>query len=151
MKISDIIFPSFNSSDGISVDIFLSGCAKEPKCKGCHNPYLWDFNNGEECNFEELYLWLKNKKEYYDNIVIMGGEPLDHDDIIDLLKKFYTLKPIWLYTSYELKEISKEIKKYCNYIKTGKYIEELKTENNIQFGVKLASSNQKIHKMEEYY
>ena len=39
------------------------------------------------------------------------------------------------------------IKKYCNYIKCGQYIEELSTNENIQYGVKLASSNQNIYQI----
>ena len=145
MKINNIIFPSYNSSDGLSVDIFIAGCNREPKCKNCYNPTLWDFNNGDECNFKELSMWLFMKAEYYDNICILGGEPLDQKDLLELLKVIYKIKPIWLYTSYELNEIPKEIKQYCDYIKTGRYIEELKTEDNIQEGIKLVSSNQRIN------
>ena len=38
------------------------------------------------------------------------------------------------------------IKELCDYIKTGEYDESLKCENNIQYGIKLATSNQKINK-----
>lgn len=149
MKINNIIFPSYNSSNGISIDIFLSGCNRNPKCKGCHNPGLWDFNNGKEINYEELIRWLKIKNELYDNIVIMGGEPLDQKDLVVLLKKIHKIKSIWLYTSYEFNEISPQIKEYCSYIKTGRYDETQLIENNIQFGIKLASLNQKIYKLTE--
>ena len=37
-------------------------------------------------------------------------------------------------------------KELCDYIKTGSYIEELKCDDNIQYGIKLATSNQKINK-----
>lgn len=146
MKISNIIFPSYNSTDGLSVDIFLTGCNRNPKCKGCQNPLLWDFDNGENLNIEALSKWLFIKYEYYDNICILGGEPLDNKDLINLLYKIYGIKPIWLYTSYELEEISEDIKQYCDYIKTGKYIEELKTEDNFSYGIRLITSNQKINK-----
>ena len=149
MKISGIIFPSFNSTDGISVDIFLSGCKREPKCKNCHNSHLWNFNEGVEINYNNLINWLSKKEEYYDNITIMGGEPLHNKDLNILLEEIKTIKPIWLYTSYELNEIPNDIKKLCTYIKTGKYIEELRSDNNIQYGIKLASDNQKIIKTEE--
>lgn len=151
MKINNIIFPSYNSTDGISVDIFLSGCAREPKCSGCYNSPLWDFNNGDEINYQELLTWLALKHLYYDNICILGGEPLDNKELIQLLQIVYKIKPIWLYTSYELNEISNNIKQYCDYIKTGRYDKELKTESNIQYGIKLATSNQKIFKKGVHY
>ena len=31
-----------------SFEIYVSGCAGNPHCKGCHNPETWDFNVGEE-------------------------------------------------------------------------------------------------------
>ena len=44
----------YNSSDGVSLEIYLSGCSREQKCPDCHNPKLWDFNYGEEVNYEDL-------------------------------------------------------------------------------------------------
>jgi anaerobic ribonucleoside-triphosphate reductase activating protein len=146
LRINNIIFPSYNSSDGLSVDLFLAGCARKPKCKNCQNPDLWDFDNGEEYSFKSLSEWLVMKSDYYDNIVILGGEPVDHDDLSDLLIRIYHIKPIWLYSSYELNEIPNEIKQYCDYIKTGRYVEELKTGTNFHYGINLISGNQQIYK-----
>ena len=50
-------------------------------------------------------------------------------------------------SSYEINEIPEEIKKSCNYIKTGRYIKEQECSDNIQFGIKLASKNQTIFKI----
>ena len=55
-----------------------------------------------------------------------------------------------LYTGMDYDVLIKkfpELLNYHIYIKTGKYIKELSTDDNIQFGVKLASSNQKIYKI----
>lgn len=146
MKINNTVYPSYNSTDGISVDIFLSGCRRNPHCKGCHNPTLWDFDNGSEIDYEGLMWWLVEKKDLYDNIAILGGEPLHQEELEYLLSMVSTLKPVWLYTSYEIDEVPDSIKQYCTYIKTGQYIEELKA-SNIQEGILLASSNQKIVKV----
>lgn len=154
MKINNIIYPSFNSTNGISVDIFVAGCSRKPHCKNCHNPTLWDFNNGvlvDKNYTETLLTWLNQNTNLFDNIAIMGGEPLDQNlnDLLYFVCMLYihTNKNIWLYTSYELEEIPFEIKQYCHYIKTGRYIPELSTDNNIQHGIKLATSNQQIHKL----
>lgn len=90
--------------------------------------------------------WLVEKKDLYDNIAILGGEPLHQEELEYLLSMVSTLKPVWLYTSYEIDEVPDSIKQYCTYIKTGQYIEELKA-SNIQEGILLASSNQKIVKV----
>ena len=34
-----------------SLEIYLAGCSGQPKCKGCHNPMLWDFNMGEKWDY----------------------------------------------------------------------------------------------------
>jgi anaerobic ribonucleoside-triphosphate reductase activating protein len=137
-----------------SLDIYVAGCNGNPHCKDCHNPESWDFDQGAEYN-NKYISYIKRRIEEFDllidNIMIMGGEPLDqdYDELIKLLsdlKKFN--KNIWLFTRYEIEEIPDEIIGYCNYIKTGKYIPELEVNDNIQNGIKLATSNQKIYKIE---
>lgn len=138
----------YNSSDGVSLEIYLSGCNREQKCPDCHNPKLWDFNYGEEINYENLKKLIDDNVKNFDNFVILGGEPLDQNvfELVRLLRflKFEYTHPIWLYTSYEYEEMGKYICRHVDYIKTGMYIKELHTENNIILGVKLASSNQTI-------
>jgi len=132
-------------------EIYVAGCAAQPHCKGCHNPETWDFDQGY-C-FTEKYFNQKIKpkiiqfSDLIDNIWILGGEPLDQD--LDELKKFLTLlkqfdKKIWLWTRKGINQIPLDIKSLCDYIKCGRYVEKHKSENNVQYGVKLASKNQKI-------
>lgn len=59
---------------------------------------------------------------------------------------------IILYTGMDYNNLIKkfpELLNYNIYIKTGRYIEKLSTNDNIQYGVKLASSNQKIYKIQK--
>jgi organic radical activating enzyme len=82
--------------------------------------------------------------------MLFGGEPLDqnHDEFLDFLNKLKTLnKAIWLFTRYSIDEVPKNVKILCDYIKTGKYLPELKTNDNIMYGITLATSNQTIHKL----
>lgn len=138
--------------DTKSLEIYLAGCYGNPHCKGCHNPSSWDFNNGEpyDCLYEDK---IKNKVEDFksliNNIMIFGGEPLDqdHKELKRMLKTLHNYNiPIWIFTRYEFKNIPDFVKKYCDYIKCGRYIPELSCENNIQYGIKLATSNQKLYK-----
>lgn len=135
-----------------SFEIYISGCAGNPHCKGCHNPNSWNFNLGYKFN-NEYYVKIKDKILEFDslvnNIMIFGGEPLDnnHDDLINLLDKLSEFdKSIWLFTRYSLEEIPNKIKIRCEYIKCGRFDIDLLTEDNIQYGIKLASSNQHIFK-----
>lgn len=133
-----------------ALEIYLSGCYGD--CYNCHNPELKDFNKGN--HFRNEIANIKNKIYNYSNLIhniwILGGEPLDQDlgqleCLLSILKESEV--KVWLWSRYELNEIPEEIRKYCDYIKCGQYIEQLKTDINIQYGVKLASSNQNIYKI----
>lgn len=138
-----------------AIEIYLSGCLGN--CPGCHNLELKDFNIGQDFNSETMYQ-IKSKILQFDNLIekifVMGGEPLDQD--LFYLKWFLnyiktTNKEIWLFTRYELNEISPEVKNLCDYIKTGWYNEKLKIDNYISYGIKLATNNQKVNKRGEDY
>ena len=82
-------------------------------------------------------------------VEIFGGEPNDQnleelEDLLTILKS--TNKELWVWTRYNLKDCPEFEKELCDYIKTGEYNEILKCEDNIQYGIKLATSNQKINK-----
>lgn len=145
VNIGGWVYPSFNSTEGIAVDIFLSGCAREPKCEGCYNPYMWDFNYGEEWQIFDIKLALLHTYKDADSIAIMGGEPLNQKDIEYLLaeiKLLFPSKPLWVYTSYELHEIPEELLIHMDFIKTGRF-----DKNQLSKG-RLASRNQMIWKKE---
>lgn len=134
-----------------SLDIYTSGC-KPPHCDGCHNPDGWDFNNGHVWNDN---LKEKISKKIYDfdtlieRLMIFGGEPLDNsiEDVVDFLGFLVLLnKPIWLFTRYNINDVPNEVKLFCSYIKSGKYDKTKKVEDYIQYGITLATSNQKIYK-----
>jgi len=136
-----------------SLEIYLAGCNGQPKCKGCHNKQLWDFNIGENFNYQYFNNNILKKyntfKEIIKNIMIFGGEPLDqpYQDLSDLLYELNLLDcKLWLFTRYEINDVDSMVKKYCDYIKCGKYDEDLLSDDNIQYGIKLATSNQRIYK-----
>lgn len=134
-----------------SMDIFFSGCDAEPRCQDCHNPEAWDFNVGKDWK-QWLFQINDNVIKFgtmFDKFFLLGGEPLAQDqaqfsNFIACIKEYK--KEIWLFTHYELKEIDKSVKKQFDYIKTGRYLPELSTNDNICYGVRLATSNQKIWK-----
>lgn len=135
-----------------ALEIYVSGCSGNPHCKNCHNPESWSFNQGDlydddYCDKLTDKIWEFNSM--IDNIMIFGGEPLDQDleELNQLLIDVYCDdKPIWIFTRYNFEEVPSFIKDLCDYIKCGRYLPELKVDSNIQYGINLATSNQKIYK-----
>lgn len=147
MNISYIDYSPFTKS----LDIFFSGC-NPPFCSECYNSELTDFNCGTDWRN-----WVGKIEKYcheysglIDNIFLLGGSPT-HQDLNEMYEFIGTIfmlnnKKIWLFAREELNEIPELFKGLCDYIKTGAYIPELTCDNNIQYGIKLATSNQKIYK-----
>lgn len=139
-----------------SFEIYVAGCNGQPHCKGCHNPESWDYTKGEIYDNDYFNKAIRSKvflfQHLIQNIMIFGGEPLDRDiyekdGLFSLLQQCQTLhKPIWLFTRYDIDEVPDDIKAICDYIKCGKYIPELRSDHHVQYGIKLATSNQKIFK-----
>lgn len=136
-----------------SLDIYIAGCNGNPHCTNCHNPESWDFNQGINYTGEYFNKYIKQKcndfSSLIENIMVFGGEPNDQDkdELLHLLFDLKSLnKKIWIFTRYDLKQLPKFELELCDYIKCGKYIPELTIENNTQYGIKLATSNQKIYK-----
>jgi len=134
-----------------SFEIYLSGC--DGLCgTSCHNYELRDFNIGIPYQ-QKIFDIIEKIKDFdllIDNIWILGGEPLlqNHDELTNLLCDLKTTnKKIWLWTRFNLDEVPLNIKDKCDYIKTGMYIPKLKTEENIQYGIKIATLNQTINKI----
>lgn len=147
-----------------SLDIFTIGCGDgdilNPACKDCCNPEIRDWNLK---GFDILQVISKvtqlNSKfgNVIDKILIVGGDPADAyfrykeemTDFLMQLKQVVGDKPLFLFTRHELKSIPKDLLELVDYIKTGAYIPELKCDDNITYGIKLATSNQKIYKVSD--
>lgn len=148
-----------------SLDIFNIGCGngsinpKETACKGCCNPEIRDWNlKGYDMDYvlEKVKSLNGTFDKMIDKILLVGGSPVDayfryKDEMTDFLKRLkqITDKPIYLFTRHELDTIPRELLELVDYVKTGAYIPSLKCDDNIQMGIKLATSNQKIFKVSE--
>ena len=133
-----------------SLDIYVSGCMG-PHCENCHNPESWDFDKGISWDDAKLAIEVKitSFESMVKNLMVFGGEPLDQDsqeftDFLEFLTKFSL--PIWVFTRYDISEIPDNVKGVVDYIKTGRYIPDLTCEGYVQYGIELATSNQKIYK-----
>ncbi|WP_169332891.1 4Fe-4S cluster-binding domain-containing protein [Desulfovibrio oxyclinae] len=134
-----------------ALELYVAGC-KGPHCPGCHNPETWSFDQGvpfDTVTKREIETKIKDFAHMIDNIWVLGGEPIDQDRkaLEELLSFLRGFRPVWLFTRYELSEVSENILCHCSYVKTGRYNEDKLVDDNVQHGVKLASSNQKIHRL----
>ncbi len=146
-KISKIVSTQFNLRNR-ALEVYFSGCTKN--CSECHNPELQNFNMGIE-----YYKWIKpitlkinEFNSIIDNVWILGGEPLDNNswDVWEVLLNIPKNKKVWLFTSYNIEQVPLMYRIWCDYIKCGEYKKELKVDNNIQYNIKLSTSNQFIYK-----
>ena len=129
---------------GIRTIIFLQGC--DLHCKGCQNKSTWDIKRGHEMEINNLIKELK-VKVFNKKITISGGEPLmQKEALIELVNKLKEQNfNIALYTGHTKEEVPNEIIKNLNYLKTGRFIEELKTSIKPFVG----SSNQIFEEIKE--
>ena len=154
LRILDITAPDINNGIGVRVTLWVSGCTH--KCKGCHNSWTWNYNQGK--NFVEEQDDILNKlsewltRDYVDGITFSGGDPLDQDndglrlllDIIKWVRRNYPTKTIWCYTGYvyeELKDLQKTVADNCDVLVDGPYKEELRDIAHCPFR---GSTNQRI-------
>ena len=125
---------------GVRSVVFFQGC--DIHCKGCQNPSSWNIEDGISYNVEELADLLK-QKVINKKLTLSGGEPLlQKSAVVELIDKLPNFD-IVLYTGHDLDEIPKEILQKINYIKTGAFVEELKTSTTPYVG----STNQTFMKV----
>lgn len=81
---------SFGTVDGpgIRLVVFMQGCPM--RCKYCHNPDTWTFNENKKVTVQEIITKYNSVKEFLKNggLTVTGGEPLAQIDfVIELFKK----------------------------------------------------------------
>ena len=121
------VSPSFGLvKKEVSIGIEITQCPH--KCKGCHSPELCE-DIGSELTKDALANILNHYTHencpLFSCVVFMGG---DHDPFA-LVKRIREVKSqypdikIGLYSGAE--KVSEEIESLLDYLKTGKYVEEL--------------------------
>lgn len=113
MRYASIRNLDISNGEGVGVSLFVQGCDRH--CFNCFNPNTWDFNGGKEWTEETKNKFIKLiDRPYINRISILGGEPLAEqnlDEVLSLIKEIrisFPKKSIWLYTGYELSEITKQ-------------------------------------------
>ena len=155
MRYLRITGPDMNNGEGCRITLWLPGCAH--KCKGCHNEWTHNYDQGADFT-EDTYVELLEKltPSYISGLTISGGDPLYQSnnvlaDLYEWITRIRTDMPdktIWLYTGFnfeDLRGIQMEIAQMCDVIVDGPYIEELR-DVSLPFR---GSSNQRIIRIQQ--
>jgi anaerobic ribonucleoside-triphosphate reductase activating protein len=100
----------FTAAPGVSLTLFVSGCAQG--CPGCHNPELWNPRAGQEFTAETMDEIIEGltANGITRTLCLMGGDPLFKDNISGICGILAT-KPadikVWLWTGYTYEHIIK--------------------------------------------
>lgn len=132
MHYADIKHCDVLNGEGFRTSLFVSGCAKNPKCKYCQNSIAWDFNFGKEFTEKEKNeIFEEQKKPYVEGISLLGGEPTDNLEdgvLLDFLKEYkekFPYKTIWCWTGYKIEELTsynhKKLLSYLDVLIDGEY------------------------------
>lgn len=146
MNYGKINYTDIANGPGVRVSLFVSGCRN--KCEGCFNRESWDFNYGKKFTISTLTdLLLALDKPYISGLTILGGDPLEPENlptvtsICRTIKTINDSKNIWIYTGYLYEDFQNlELFDYVDVVVDGKFIESEK-DISLQFR---GSKNQKI-------
>ena len=105
MRYSEIDLCECCNGLDVGMSLYIQGCSRH--CKGCFNQETWDFNGGKVFTETDIVYILKElNRPYIHRLTILGGEPLENINMLDLcvlIECVKTTKPeikIWLYTGY---------------------------------------------------
>ena len=159
-KIAGIYWDDTAAAPGISLSVYFSGCHFH--CPGCHNPEAQDFNYGREydLNIRQEIMEKLNKNGVMRTLSILGGEPLNNENIEDVLnligwcKLDYPDLKIYVWTGYTIEELEarddenvRAVLRNITCLIEGRYVQELRDTTLPLRG----SSNQRIIMMEDYW
>lgn len=138
---------------GTRVTLFVTGC--ELACKGCYNRSIRKLESGHlfDQEMEDKVIADLNSTEIpRRGISLLGGDPLHPENVsgilklVERIKKDAPTKDIWLWTGYQLEELTEaqtKITELVNVVVDGPFVQEKADPNLIWMG----SANQTIHKL----
>lgn len=75
--------------DTVACTIFTFGC--NLRCPYCHNPELVVDDGRKNIDVEEIFQFLKDRKNFLDGVCITGGEPTLQNDLPEFMSKIKEL------------------------------------------------------------
>lgn len=128
----------------ITLAFNISGCPY--RCSGCHSQFLWEYGGDD---LLENIIDITNKyKDYITCVCFMGGD----QNLYELYLALWYCKRMGyktcIYSGCDDIEKFEFVLPFLDWLKIGRYDETLKSDNHIEFGVKLATTNQHLYKIE---
>ena len=94
MKYANIKYYDVANGPGVRTSLFVSGCTH--RCEGCFNEIAWDFDYGREFTKETIDEIVDSLREdYIAGITLLGGEPMEKVNQVELIKLLRELKKIY--------------------------------------------------------
>ena len=140
---------------GVRVSLFVSGCRHH--CKGCFNEETWNFNYGQPYTEEtEAEIIKLLDSDFIQGFTLLGGEPFEPENQMELVREPYPKKDIWCYSGYLFDrdmipggcvhtDVTDEMLSYIDVLVDGEFKEELKDVTLVFRG----SQNQRIIDVKE--
>ena len=144
-------FLDYPDDESLALSIYFLGC--DNGCIDCSNPQFID-SNYEKGEHTELDIFidrvkLSSKKSNTNKLVFLGVDSLSIENISktqEILNNLYNEFDICIYTGHNIDHVLKYSITKFNYLKCGRYINELKQESiKTDIYLKFASSNQKLY------
>ncbi|KNC14065.1 ribonucleoside-triphosphate reductase [Pantoea sp. RIT-PI-b] len=135
---------------GTRCTLFVAGC--EHQCRGCYNQSTWRLDSGEPFTLEleeQLIADLNDRRIPRQGLSLSGGDPLHPHNVphirrlVKRVRQECPDKDIWLWTGYEMAELSDAQREVLNEIDVlidGRFIEAEKDARLLWRG----SRNQKV-------
>lgn len=155
MNYGEIKFYDIADGTGVRTSLFVSGCRN--CCEDCFNRETWSFSYGKPYTQETENAIIESlKPDYIAGLSILGGEPFEKENQLEVLKlvarakKECPDKSVWIYSGFTFEELlggsrasgqtAEEILKLANVLVDGRFD---KTKKNISLKFR-GSENQRI-------
>jgi len=108
-------FPDFSYSNKPALTIYFSEC--NMSCKWCNFKKMLQIKNLKEMSLNRLIKLLKNYKQFYDIVIISGGEPSLYEQEVEQIVKLSKQlnKEVYVYTN---------LLNWINIMKSDEYIDK---------------------------
>lgn len=155
MNYGEIKFYDIADGTGVRTSLFVSGCRN--CCEDCFNRETWSFSYGKPYTQETENAIIESlKPDYIAGLSILGGEPFEKENQLEVLKlvarakKECPDKSVWIYSGFTFEELlggsrasgqtAEEILKLADVLVDGRFD---KTKKNISLKFR-GSENQRI-------
>lgn len=110
MNYGEIKYFDIANGAGVRISLFVSGCRH--RCKECFNQEAWKFIFGKAFTSDvadDIMLHLDD--QFVDGLSVLGGEPLEPENQIELVKFLhqvktaYPKKDIWMWTGFVFEDL----------------------------------------------